>query len=280
MTDAFSPDEPNPQTSAGLLFDDPTFDTDVESAAALLEVGRTRLSQMVARGELSYVKRKVGPRLRMFFRRSELLARVATRYQHSFAAHAGLRTPEQSVERPSTGLTPSVDAALDIRMAPLANAGSDHPTRAPAEPRNLPSAARRMRVARPLAKDLEDHEEHKKTQDQILAKLDDLAGRMSTLESLVKQILSDLDQRHIQHRLQGDHVLKSLATIQAIARQSLLETLIHPPALDNEVLAAPKRSLGALNCRRRRRGILGARGPCSVVLKKPKKASKQEKKTR
>jgi hypothetical protein len=50
------------------------YTTDVETAAQLLGIGTTRLSQITSRGTLSFQRRKVGFRNRMFYRKSELLA--------------------------------------------------------------------------------------------------------------------------------------------------------------------------------------------------------------
>jgi hypothetical protein len=50
------------------------YDVDATTAAQLLGVGTTRLSQLTTRGSLSFERRKVGFRNRLFYRRAEILA--------------------------------------------------------------------------------------------------------------------------------------------------------------------------------------------------------------
>lgn len=70
-----------------LLFDDPTFDTDAVSAATLLGIGRTRLSQITSSGSLPYLRRKIGDRFRVFYRRADLEKRIALRYAFAQSSH-------------------------------------------------------------------------------------------------------------------------------------------------------------------------------------------------
>lgn len=57
---------------------------DVEEAAKILGVSRTRLSQLTSRGALSYQRRKIGTRNRLFYKRDEILRHL----QRSMGASA------------------------------------------------------------------------------------------------------------------------------------------------------------------------------------------------
>ncbi len=59
------------------------YEIDVETAALLLGVGTTRLSQITSRGSLSFQRRKVGIRNRMFYRRSELMEYLEKQFPNS-----------------------------------------------------------------------------------------------------------------------------------------------------------------------------------------------------
>lgn len=66
--------DPSPTSDS---FEMPTpsgaFNLDVEQAAELLGVSRTRLSQITSRGLLNYQRKKVGIRNRLFYRREDIL---------------------------------------------------------------------------------------------------------------------------------------------------------------------------------------------------------------
>lgn len=56
---------------------DDGFNLGVEEAAALLGVGRTRLSQLTSKGVFSFERRKIGIRNRLFYRKNEILDYIA-----------------------------------------------------------------------------------------------------------------------------------------------------------------------------------------------------------
>jgi hypothetical protein len=73
MTETWLPD-------TSLANDDEGYHLDVNEVAELLGVTRTRVSQLTSSGQLSFERRRVGARNRLFYRRSEVLAHQRTFY--------------------------------------------------------------------------------------------------------------------------------------------------------------------------------------------------------
>lgn len=95
----------SPPLPAGDIPTDP-YDVDVDTAASLLGVGRTRLSQITSKGGLSFQRRKIGIRNRLFYRKSELLAYLERQFPNSpqFRSQAiaeRWQSPPSSKEEPA-----------------------------------------------------------------------------------------------------------------------------------------------------------------------------------
>jgi hypothetical protein len=110
-----------------LLFDDPSFDTDALSAAALLGIGRTRLSQITSAGSLPYLRRKVGDRFRVFYRRSDLEKRVALRYSFAHPTNLSHHIGQISLENGHSDLRVGASAHEELRQSDSSDSESSAP---------------------------------------------------------------------------------------------------------------------------------------------------------
>jgi hypothetical protein len=110
-----------------LLFDDPSFDTDALSAAALLGIGRTRLSQITSAGSLPYLRRKVGDRFRVFYRRSDLEKRIALRYSFAHPTNLEQHVAHVSLERMQSDLRAGASAHEELGQPDSPNADRSAP---------------------------------------------------------------------------------------------------------------------------------------------------------
>jgi hypothetical protein len=72
ITDSLEVQFPEESFSAPENASNAIYDVDVHQAAQMLSVSQARLSQITSKGVLSFVKRKVGTRWRMFYRKDEL----------------------------------------------------------------------------------------------------------------------------------------------------------------------------------------------------------------
>lgn len=195
-----------------LLFDDPSFDTDAETAATMLGVGRTRLSQMTSRGELGYIKRKVGGRFRLFYRQSDLVARVAERYRHSFnpPSTSPLRagalgsdaspSTTQGARVPSPGYTTTTPLRPSGASAEQSLATYQGDTDEQPQPQQAPIARTprhhrsSTRIARLSACELQRRENFQRDFEALSRKVEGLAEHLARLEDLLLGIGSQLQQ--------------------------------------------------------------------------------------
>ncbi len=99
------------------------YTVDVETAAQLLGIGTTRLSQITSRGSLSFQRRKVGFRNRMFYRKSEIEAYLeknfpaSVQYKSQMLAERWAST--QDNETPAAAATPSLPTQESLNLEPL-----------------------------------------------------------------------------------------------------------------------------------------------------------------
>jgi hypothetical protein len=110
-----------------LLFDDPSFDTDALSAAALLGIGRTRLSQITSAGSLPYLRRKVGDRFRVFYRRSDLEKRIALRYSFAHSSNSDAHSDQVLLQGEQRDMRPGASARVDLRQSDDSDSQSSEP---------------------------------------------------------------------------------------------------------------------------------------------------------
>ncbi|MEN9529442.1 MAG: hypothetical protein RI932_1315 [Pseudomonadota bacterium] len=103
-----------PETS--LAHDDEGYLLDVNEVAALLGVTRTRVSQLTSAGQLSFERRRVGARNRLFYRRSEVLAHQRTFYGRHIPGSAPSFVPasQEFSEFDENGFVP--DASSPVRV--------------------------------------------------------------------------------------------------------------------------------------------------------------------
>jgi hypothetical protein len=131
---------------------DPTneYDVDVETASQLLGVSTTRLSQITTRGSLSFQRRKVGFRNRLFYRKSEILDYLERQFPasaqfkpHAFAsAWAQNHKPETSDASPPPilNLEPLLEEISKIQQRSLPPVLPRKHGERSVSPRTLPSA--------------------------------------------------------------------------------------------------------------------------------------------
>jgi hypothetical protein len=204
-----------------LLFDDPSFDTDADGAATLLGVGRTRLSQMTSNAELPYLQRKVGTRFRLFYRRSDIEARLALRYRHSFSpiqqptqrsgacAIAGLQdldsfhSPRALLGRDSIDTPPSIEQEREGERHRIGLVGRRAHKQRPAAARVSAEELAQQNalqdhidtVAKTLAQVIQRLETLDRTQLEMIGAIDGL-GRNQRLA--LAQLLGDLKKQPVR----------------------------------------------------------------------------------
>ncbi|MBM3381759.1 MAG: helix-turn-helix domain-containing protein [Betaproteobacteria bacterium] len=113
MTETSLPETSLAQVNEGYLLD-------VNEVAQLLGVTRTRVSQLTSTGQLSFERRRVGARNRLYYRRSEVLAHQQTFYgRHISSTSAGADRTAHDREELSENLS-DAQGAHSVRAGAMA----------------------------------------------------------------------------------------------------------------------------------------------------------------
>jgi hypothetical protein len=215
---------------SGTEVDDAAYDVDATTAARLLGVGTTRLSQLTTRGSLSFERRKVGFRHRLFYRKAEILAYLAqqfpssaqqnssfeTRISHTLNAHDVDRSVPHNQEQPE----PSVSQAPpNIDFSPLLMAIKE-------SRKVLEKNSTKGSSLNPVKVSARDLREKKEIQEHLSA----VQQQLTSFESLFHRLESKLDclQRSL-HTLHASPQKMPLPKASALQREP-----VQPPLPERE----------------------------------------------
>jgi hypothetical protein len=226
-----------------LLFDDPSFDTDALSAAALLGIGRTRLSQITSAGSLPYLRRKVGDRFRVFYRRSDLEKRVALRYSFAHPTSLDQHITQISAENRQSDLRAGASAHEELRQSDSSGSESSVPalvTGLLSDEMALPKRDR-PGIANVVVRRSFVSAAKLETEDKLIAALE----RMESLLINLTENVREIDANHtrgqedaLQTRREHQHELHLLARlIRANRPMTKTESLkpAHEQAIDSKL---------------------------------------------